>query len=176
MNRKIIVAIGFGLLALASYYFIGRSPEASLGKQAPSFSAKLINGEPFELSDLRGQYVLLDFWGSWCPPCRKDNPNLVRLYNEFNQTNFEDGSGFDLVTIALEKNDRGWRRAAEKDGFIWKHQIVEEAKIVLLSPLAQKYAVKEIPAKFLIDPSGNIVGVNQPYEEIKTFLKTKIKK
>lgn len=174
MMRKGFVAVGFFILALSSYYFLWRSPESTKGKQAPDFSTELITGEKFSLSDLKGEYVLLDFWGSWCGPCRRDNPSLVSLYNEFNTLSFKDAKGFKVVTIALEKNDRHWRKAAERDGFAWKHQIVQEAKIVLLSPLAQKYAVSEVPTKFLIGPNGNILGVNQQYEEIKAYLKSKI--
>lgn len=174
MKRNLIKALVLFLLGIPIYYYILRSPSSTQGKVAPDFTSKLITGEEFKLSHLRGEYVLLDFWGSWCPPCRRDNPNLVKLYNEFNGKPFQDGDNFNIVTVALEKNNRRWEKAAKKDGFSWKHQIVTEAKIVLMSPIAQKYAVKDIPAKFLIDPSGNIVGVNQSYAEIKAYLQSKL--
>jgi len=134
------------------------------------FTAELIDGSTFSLKDLRGNYVLLDFWGSWCPPCRRDNPNLVKLYKEFNNQTFKNAEGFEIVTIALEKNDKYWQKAATKDGFNWKYQIVEISKIVMLSSLAQKYGVKDIPTKFLIGPEGNIIGANQSYDELRSFL------
>ena len=137
---------------------------------APDFTTQRIDGSEFTLSDLRGDYVLLDFWGSWCPPCRRDNPNLVKLHNAFSDVKFKDGSGFSIVTVALEKNNKSWEKAAKRDGFIWDNQIVEISKIVMLSSLAQKYGVKDIPAKFLIGPKGEILGVNQSYEELRTFL------
>jgi len=168
--RTVIILVLIGLV----YYFFLRSPKSSEGEMAPDFTAELISGETFKLSDLRGEYVLLDFWGSWCPPCRRDNPNIVKLHDEFNGKSFQDAENFNIVTIALEKNNRRWEKAARKDGFKWHHQIVQEAKVVLLSPLAQKYAVKNIPAKFLIDPNGNIIGVNQSYAEIKTYLQSKL--
>jgi len=141
--------------------------------QAPDFTAELIDKSTFNLSDLKGNYILLDFWGSWCPPCRRDNPNLVKLHKEFGQTEFKDAKGFELVTIALEKNDKYWKKAADKDGFNWKYQIVEISRLVMLSSLAQKYGVKDIPAKYLIGPKGEIIGVNQSYDEIRAFLTSK---
>jgi len=134
------------------------------------FTTELTDGTEFSLKDLRGKYVLLDFWGSWCPPCRRENPNLVKLYSEFNNQKFKDADGFEIVSVALEKNDKYWEKAATKDGFNWKYQIVEISKIVMLSSLAQKYGVKNIPAKFLIGPKGNIIGANQSYDEIRSFL------
>ena len=174
MKSKILKAIILLMIGVGIYYFLLRSPMGHEGKQAPDFTNDLITGESFTLSDLKGEYVLLDFWGSWCPPCRRDNPNLVRLHDEFHGKTYADAKNFNIVTVALEKNNRGWEKAANKDGFKWKYQIVTEAKVVLLSPIAQKYAVKNIPAKFLIDPKGNIVGVNQTYAEIKAYLQSKL--
>jgi len=174
MKRNLFKAIVLVIITAPIYYFLLRSPMSNEGKQAPDFTYDLISGESFTLSDLQGEYVLLDFWGSWCPPCRRDNPNLVRLYDEFHGKSFNDANNFNIVTVALEKNNRRWEKAAIKDGFKWKHQIVTEARIVLMSPIAQKYAVKDIPAKFLIDPKGNIVGVNQSYAEIKAYLQSKL--
>ena len=174
MNRNIYKGILFIIIAGLVYYFLLRSAEGNTGKTAPDFTTELITGETFNLSDLRGEYVLLDFWGSWCPPCRRDNPNLGKLHDEFNGKTFKDAKNFNIVTVALEKNGRRWEKAAKKDGFRWPYQIVTEAKAVLLSPIALKYAVKDIPAKFLIDPEGQIVGVNQSYDEIRTYLQSKL--
>jgi len=176
MKTNLLNIILISFLALFIYVVFIRSPQGKSGEEAPNFEAELISGEKFELNDLKGKYVLLDFWGSWCGPCRRDNPNLVKLHNEFNTEDFVDAEGFEIVTVALEKNDRTWKRAAEKDGFIWKHQIVQESRIVLLSPVAQKYAVSDIPAKFLIDPKGKIIGVNQKYSEIRQQLAERRKK
>ncbi|MBT8232890.1 MAG: TlpA family protein disulfide reductase [Saprospiraceae bacterium] len=174
MKSTIIKAVFALAIGYSGYYFLLRSPSSTKGKLAPDFESQLIDGSKFNLSSLKGNYVLLDFWGSWCPPCRRDNPNLVKLHNQFYNESFKDANNFHIVTVALEKNDKTWKKAADRDGFKWEHQIVEQAKVVLLSPLAQKYAVKDIPAKFLIDPDGNIVGVNQPYSEIKAYLQSKI--
>lgn len=164
------------VLVIAVYFLFFRSPESKNGKKAPEFNAELISGQNFSLSDLEGQYVLLDFWGSWCAPCRRDNPNLAKLYNAFNGKKFKDAEGFEIVTIALEKDDKRWKNAAEKDGFNWPYQIVTISRAVMLAPLAQKYNVSNVPSKFLISPEGNIIGVNQKYDEIKSFLDGELEK
>lgn len=164
------------LVAVGLVYILGfRSPHSKNGDMAPDFETILIDGSKFKLSDLRGQYVLLDFWGSWCPPCRRDNPNLVSLLSEYGNRNFSDAEGFKIVTVALEKNDRDWKKASDKDGFTWKHQIVQESKLVLSAPLAIKYNVKDVPSKFLINPEGQVIGVNQSVQEIALFLDQKLR-
>jgi len=160
--------------AIITYLILTRGPEHNSGNSAPAFDAELIDGSAFSLSDLKGQYVLLDFWGSWCPPCRRDNPNLVALYNKFHGKQFQDASGFEVVTIALEKDNRRWQRAADKDGFTWKYQIVRIAKLVLTDALALKYNVSDVPSKFLISPQGDIISVNQSKQEIESFLSSKL--
>jgi len=138
-------------LVLASMALLSGCFGAENGEMAPNIEAKLIDGTPFKLSDLRGSFVVLDFWGSWCGPCRAANPKLVSLYTK-HKNNLE------VVTVALEKNDRRWKAAAEKDGFVWKYQIVEISSIVLASEMARSYGVKEIPAKFLIKPDGTLLS------------------
>lgn len=172
--KKTLVAIAIALMIYLAYCFI-YSPTKNDGKLAPDFTASLVDGSDFELSDLRNNYVLLDFWGSWCAPCRRDNPNLVALHNQFHNKSYKDAENFEVVTVALEKNDKQWKKAAEKDGFIWKNQIVKTARYVLTDPIAIKYGVKDVPSKFLIDPKGNIVGVNQSKQEIASYLSEKLR-
>ena len=162
------------LVVVMVYFLFFRSPDSKSGEKAPNFSAELIDGTPFELSDLKGKYVLLDFWGSWCAPCRRDNPKLAKLYQSFKDTKFNDAEGFEVVTVALEKDDKRWKKASLKDGFTWPYQIVTTARVVLLSPIAQKYNVSNVPTKFLINPEGNIIGVNQEYEALNN-LQSKIR-
>lgn len=172
MNYKTVLL----LIALAIIVFVikTRSPQNKSGKTAPEIEVDLANGTPFKLSDLRGQYVLLDFWGSWCPPCRRDNPKLVELYEEFNGKNFKDASGFEIVSIALEKNDKYWQKAVDKDGLIWPYHILRVSKLVISDPLAIKYQVNDLPSKFLIDPEGEIVGVNMTRGQIEEYLRARL--
>jgi len=89
------------ILGYLGYKYVYQAPKYSDGEVLPSFEAKLLNDEDFELKDLRGNYVLVDFWGSWCPPCRADNPNIVKLYDEFNGKSFTDAQGFEVVSVGL---------------------------------------------------------------------------
>ena len=168
---RLLVLLGIGI---GVYLFFFDKPDVSGGKLAPDFEASLIDDSAFQLSDLEGSYVLLDFWGSWCPPCRKDNPNLVSLHNEFYNKNFKDADNFHVVTVALEKDLKRWKRAAEKDGFSWKHQIVQKSRFVLSNPIARKYGVEDVPSKFLIGPEGTILASNPTKAEIQEILRAEL--
>ncbi len=162
MKRLFQYLIFVPIIAFVLFYMHTKYSEANSGEQAPDFEATLIDGTSFRLSDLKGKYVLLDFWGSWCPPCRKENPKLVTLYEKYSDK-------LTIVTVALEKDERHWRKAAEKDGFVWKHQIVNQNKFVMLSSIARKYGVSEIPAKFLISPEGVLIG-KRSFKEVDDML------
>ena len=170
MKNKIINIILGLIVVVFVYNFFFNDPKKKKGSQASDFTAELIDGSSFSLSDLRGKYVLIDFWGSWCGPCHRENPKLVETYNKFKDQEFTTAEGFEVVSIALEKTDNAWKKSADRYGFSWKYQIVENAKFVMLSKLAQQYNVSDIPSKFLIDPKGEIIGVNQSFSEIAELL------
>ena len=133
---------------------------------APEIEAELIDGTPFKLSELRGEYVVLDFWGSWCGPCLRDIPRLMELYAKY-------GDRVVFVSVAFEKNDKRWKSVADKAGFSWKHQIVEEAKILLASPISRSYGVADIPAKFIVTPEGELIsGMN--FEQMDAYLQASL--
>lgn len=117
---------------------------------APDIEAKLIDGADFKLADLKGKYVVIDFWGSWCAPCLHEMPALVSLHQKY-------GDKVEFVTIALEKNDRGWQKVSERYGFQWQYQIVETTPIVLASEIARDYGVTDIPATFIVAPDGKLI-------------------
>ena len=133
---------------------------------APEIEAELIDGTPFKLSELRGEYVVLDFWGSWCGPCLRDIPRLMELYAKY-------GDRVVFVSVAFEKNDKRWKSVTDKAGFTWKHQIVEEAKILLASPISRAYGVADIPAKFIVTPEGELIsGMN--FEQMDAYLQASL--
>ncbi|NNC85111.1 MAG: TlpA family protein disulfide reductase [Bacteroidia bacterium] len=155
-NKPLIVlAIMFGFMALFS-----NCGTPKKGDMAPDFETILIDGSDFKLSDLQGNYVILDFWGSWCGPCRTETPKLVSLYSKYKGKKFSDADDIYVVSVALEKNDKSWKLVADKLGIDWKHQVVEKAKFVRFSNLAQKYNVTDIPSKFLISPKGELLPQN----------------
>ena len=147
---------------------------AKKGTPAPVFNATLNDGTAFSLSDLKDHYVLLDFWGSWCGPCRKEAPHLVTMNEKYKGKNFSDAKGFEVVSVALERNDRSWQKAAKKLGFNWDYQVVQISKAVALAPIARQYGVTNIPSKFLIGPDGTLLATNPSFGQIDEILSQKI--
>lgn len=132
-----------------------------VGQQAPNFSINSIDGKTINLTDFKGKYTLIDFWASWCGPCRNENPNVVKAYNKFKDRNFT------ILGISLDKDKAAWAQAIKQDGLTWTHASeladFEGASVRL-------YQVEAIPASFLIDPSGKIIARNLRGEELETFL------
>lgn len=163
------------LLVLAILFFVGykiyQMPKFDDGEMAPGFQAELIDGSAFQLSDLEGSYVLLDFWGSWCGPCRRENPNLVKLHNQFNGIAFSDAKGFEIVSVAIETNEQRWKRAIQSDQLNWSHHIVQLDRFD--GVIAKQYGVREIPTKYLLDTKGEILMVNPSFKKLTQFLKDK---
>src|SRR5690606_40764959 len=95
--------------------YLKRLENSSVGKKAPDIRQLTPEGERFSLSDLRGKYVLIEFWASWCPDCRKANPNLVKTYNTFKDKNFE------ILGVSFDRKYEDWVAAIEKDKLDWKH-------------------------------------------------------
>ncbi len=137
-----------------------------LGAKAPDINMPGTNGKDMSLSSLRGQYVLLDFWASWCNPCRKENPNLVNCYKKFH------AKGFEIFQVSLDKTKDDWLAAIKKDQLNWKH--VSDLKF-WDTPAAKLYALKEIPSNFLLDKDGKIIGRNLMGDALETKLKEVLK-
>ena len=119
------------------------------GTDVPDIKLKDINGKKFQLSKLRGHYVVLDFWASWCPDCRKDIPNLLRIYNIFHE------KGIEFIGISFDTDAEAWRKAVEK--YALPYRQVSELKRMKESSIAQSYGVHWIPSMYIIDPEGKVV-------------------
>ena len=131
------------------------------GGIAPDFTAKTPDGEELSLSDLKGKYVLIDFWASWCSPCRAANPGVVALYNEFHE------KGFDILGVSLDRSRDEWLKAIEDDGLVWTQ--ISDIKYWQCEA-AQLYAVNSIPATLLLDKEGKIIAKNLGEDELKAKL------
>jgi thiol-disulfide isomerase/thioredoxin len=164
---KILIALVF-IAFIAFKYVFNRTK--TVGEKAPEITETLLSGEDFKLSDLQGNYVLIDFWGSWCPPCRKENKSLVPLYQKYENTKFKNGENFKIVSVAIEKKAERAEKAIAKDNLYWPHHIVQESKLVLKAPLALSYGITDLPTTLLLNPEGYIMGTNLPLEEVDKML------
>jgi peroxiredoxin len=138
----------------AAHVFVNSLNElkhTAVGVTAPDFTQNDENGQPVTLSSFRGKYVLLDFWASWCGPCREENPNVVKAYDRFKNKNFT------ILSVSLDKADgkNSWLAAIKNDGLTWTQ--VSDLKF-WSNGAALLYYVTSIPSNFLIDPNGKIIA------------------
>ncbi|MFH0757127.1 MAG: TlpA disulfide reductase family protein [Bacteroidota bacterium] len=141
----------------------------NIGERAPELVFKSPGGEKIALTSLRGKMVLIDFWASWCSPCRVENPNLVNAYKKYKDKEFVNGSGFTVYGVSLDKTRESWVAAIAKDGLEWESHVSDLKG--WQSVAAAQYGVMGIPMNFLIDGDGIIVGKGLRGEYLDNRLK-----
>jgi peroxiredoxin len=140
----------------------------AIGKPAPDFTENDTEGNPVKFSDYLGKgYVLLDFWAAWCGPCRRENPNVVAVYNKYKD------KGFDIFSVSLDKTKEAWLKGIEEDKLTWTH--VSDISF-WESKVAKQYGVRAIPANYLIDKDGIIIAKNLRGKELDKVLSEVLKK
>lgn len=167
MRRKI------ALIALVMTTVNLFSQELEVGQEAPDIILKSPNGEELRLSDLRGQMVLIDFWASWCAPCRKENPLLVEAYHEYKDASFKNGEGFTVYSVSLDLKQSSWEGAIIKDNLDWPYHVSDLKG--WRSSAAKLYNIKSVPTNYLVDGDGVIIAINLRGEKLDEKLK-KLKK
>jgi thiol-disulfide isomerase/thioredoxin len=155
--------------ALAIAFSMGLSAQKpviglNLGNKAPEISMKDPDGKVITLSSLKGKLVLIDFWASWCGPCRRENPAVVAAYQMYSQKKFKDGNGFTIYSVSLDADPAAWKRAIEKDQLSWKAHVSDLQG--WNNAAAAQYNVTSIPANFLINGKGIIIRKNLKGDEL----------
>jgi len=176
LMKSMLLTVGLAILVLIGFQFgkkLYLKPKNITGEKAIDISGELPDGTPFSLSNLKGKYVLLDFWGSWCGPCRQSHPQLVSLYSKYNKQPYIDAEGFEVVSVGLEQSRENWESAILADHLIWPYHLMEKGSFD--APQVKAYGVKQIPTKFLINPEGTLMAVDPSIEEVAKLLEDRRK-
>jgi len=146
-----------------------------VGTKAPEIEALKPDGATLKLSSLEGNVVLIDFWASWCYPCRKQNPKIVALYNQYQNKRWQKATkGFTVFSVSLDNNKEAWIKAIEVDGLLWSNH-VSDLKGWNSAPGAV-YGIHSIPQSILIDEQGFVIARNPSDDFVREFLDKRLKK
>lgn len=159
---KGVIAQSFYLKELQNK--LAKVSQLEVGQQAPDFTIKGADQKAIKLSDFKGKYVLLDFWASWCGPCRREMPHVKAAYEQFK------GNNFQVFAVSIDSDATAWKKALEEDNMPFVHALDVKGK----QSVGDLYMVRAIPTNFLIDSTGKIIAKNLRGEELSKFLESRL--
>lgn len=162
----VIALLALGIFAMATYDI---KQDKNPNRLAPEISLKSPQGITQNLSSLKGNYVLVDFWASWCLPCRRQNQKVVPVYRKLLENRYDNNSKLFLYNVSIDKDSVAWRKAITNDKLFWPHQVIDPNGWE--SDVAKQWGVTSIPANFLISPKGLIIGKNVDILDVDSIIK-----
>jgi peroxiredoxin len=158
---KFVPEIGASEYVIKLKEIVQEQKKTAIGVEAPDFTMNDFDGKPVMLSSLRGKVVMIDFWASWCGPCRQENPNVVKLYNQYHS------KGFEILGVSLDKDKESWAKAIKDDQLSWIH--VSDLQY-WQNAVARLYGVNSIPQTYLLDKDGKIIAKGLRSEQLAAKL------
>lgn len=158
--KKALTLITFIILTVSFVFSVEPQTQVGInvGNKAPNIIEKGLDGNLIDLSKIEGKLVLIDFWASWCGPCRRENPAVVAAYNKYKDKEFKNGSGFTIFSVSLDKDKNRWENAIKQDNLIWPYHVSDLKG--WYAKYAAVYKVNSIPSNFLVDENGIIIAKN----------------